>query len=88
MPNVALKVCPFCGVNGDVQSGVEFYKYCGSEVQLRAVVRCKKCNCTRSVWIKATEDFVLVPFERYTEAFDKVTEMWNKRWEDGNEEVV
>lgn len=84
MDNVTLKFCPFCGGNGDVESGVEFYQSCGSEVQLKAVVRCKKCNCTRSAWIKATEDFKMVPFERYTEAFDRAIEMWNQRWEDGD----
>lgn len=71
-----LKPCPFCG--GKPNTGVEFYESRESEVLLRAEVLCHKCNIGMGVTFKATE-ISLVPFERYTEAFANVIDMWNRR---------
>lgn len=76
-----LKPCPFCG--GKPECGVEFYEYesSGGNVLLKAEVWCKRCHIGRAHIFKATET-TLVPFERYTDAFDKAISKWNMRTEE------
>ena len=76
-----LKPCPFCG--GKPECGVEFYESSGSNVILKAEVWCEKCRIGRAQIFKATE-ITLVPFERYTDAFDKAISEWNRRAKDGH----
>lgn len=74
-----LKPCPFCG--GKPECGVEFYKSSGSNITLKAEVWCERCCIGRAQIFKATE-ITLVPFERYTDAFNKAISEWNKRAKD------
>ena len=74
-----LKPCPFCG--GKPECGVEFYQSSGTEVMLKAEVWCERCHIGRAKIFKATE-ITLVPFERYTDAFDKAKQAWNRRAKD------
>ena len=76
-----LKNCPFCG--GKPECGVEFYESSGREVTLKAEVWCERCHIGRAYIFKATE-ITLVPFKRYTYAFDKAIEAWNRRMSDEN----
>ena len=71
-----LKPCPFCG--GKPESGVEFYKSCGSEVKLSDQVWCERCHVGRRAIFNAT-DIQLVPFQTYVNAFEKAVEKWNRR---------
>lgn len=74
-----LKPCPFC--RGKPECGVEFYESSGSNVLLKAEVWCERCHIGRAQIFKATE-ITLVPFERYTDAFDKAISKWNERAKD------
>lgn len=71
-----LKPCPFCG--GEAKTGVSYIKCGGDELILRASVYCDACGVGKSV----TFDAMCMPFENFTEQFNAVAEMWNRRASD------
>ena len=72
-----LKPCPFCG--SIPNCGVEFYKICGVEIKLSAVVECTGCGTRKREIFKATDNVSFVPFCDYEKAFSKVIKEWNTR---------
>ena len=82
-----LKICPFCGVEAnlemDVKFGNSFFRYF-------AIVRCLDCGATTggteipegmrySVTIKDTEDIVDEDSAMETKAFRSAVRLWNRR---------
>ena len=75
---IKLKACPFCG--GAATSGVDMREMESScDVTLIALVGCAKCNIFRGKRFKAVEGLTLVPFERFTDAFQAAVDSWNNR---------
>ena len=82
--NTDLLPCPFCG--GEAVSGVELYSIndysLENYIEMKAIVRCSDRCTERSVLFKGAKDRIgcsLMPFEEYTNAFERVKKLWNTR---------
>lgn len=67
-----LESCPFCGA--EPKTNVRYWKCGGPELKLFAEIVCE-CGITKSVEFQGNE----VSFDTYLNAFNKVTEIWNRR---------
>lgn len=72
-----LKPCPFCG--GEAKTEVSYIKCGGDELHLRASVYCGVCGVGKAVKF----DAMYKPFENFAEQFNAVTDMWNRRADNG-----
>lgn len=70
---MSLEPCPFCGEIPKTK--VQFRRSDGGEYRMAAVIQCE-CGTSKSISIYGSDD---TPFEVFTDTFDAVTELWNRR---------
>lgn len=68
-----LKLCPFCG--GEAKTFVDFDHCGGGELVMSAYVQCSVCG----IYQRAKFDALNNQFSDFTDAFGRVTNLWNQR---------